>query len=219
MDSTEQTNTNDSITEEGIDFSKLNYPFRKKKNKRNIKSLGRNLSQDSNGNFIKICRKCKNEFTVKNRNNPRETCEDCSLKHIKICKNCGAQFVSPYIIASYCSKPDCVKLKSFGAQQIRSLIKIFAKTYGFRSQPEALAIAFRFYLMNREEAEKMREEYRKQKLEDQQQKKVSLEAIKLMNAKGMSLKEIAKELNSSPSTIFKRLNIIKGTKTDNGISN
>jgi DNA invertase Pin-like site-specific DNA recombinase len=36
-------------------------------------------------------------------------------------------------------------------------------------------------------------------------KVLSLEAIKLMNEKGMSLREIAKEMNTSPATIMRRL--------------
>ena len=40
-------------------------------------------------------------------------------------------------------------------------------------------------------------------------KELSQEAIKLMNEKGMSLREIAKELNTSPATIMRRLNVLK----------
>jgi len=40
-------------------------------------------------------------------------------------------------------------------------------------------------------------------------KTLSLEAIKLMNEKKMSLREIAKELNTSPATIMRRLKVLE----------
>lgn len=40
-------------------------------------------------------------------------------------------------------------------------------------------------------------------------KVISLEAIRLMNEKKMSLREIAKELNTSPATIMRRLKVLK----------
>jgi DNA invertase Pin-like site-specific DNA recombinase len=40
-------------------------------------------------------------------------------------------------------------------------------------------------------------------------KQLSLEAIKLMNEKGMSLRQIAKELNTSPATIMRRLKCLE----------
>jgi hypothetical protein len=150
---------NDSVTEKGIDFNNLNYPYKKSKLK--IGSIkGKQLQQDADGKFIKYCQKCHERFTVPNRGSIRKTCDDCSY-YQKTCRACGADFVSRFKFSAYCSNPECAKLGSKPhAIQFRSLIKIFTKEYGFTSQDEAVTIAFRYYIKNRKDAERVREEYR-----------------------------------------------------------
>lgn len=66
------------------------------------------------------------------------------------------------------------------------------------------------WLLIKERNDRGRAKIKEQKIKvGRKEKQLSQEAIKLMNEKGMSLRQIAKELNTSPATIMRRLNCFK----------
>jgi hypothetical protein len=167
----------ESVTEAGIDFNNLNYPF--KKDHKRIKIKRRGLNIDPSGVYYAICKECNTEFALTSSKSIATKCPQCSLIKGQ-CRKCGAEFLSTSALSKYCK--DHQKNSPNDERSLRKLIKNFIVQYKFNSRPEALKFIMRFYIKHQEEAEKEREiyrEYLKNKMEIQKQEKELLKRQKM----------------------------------------
>lgn len=165
---------NNPVTEEGIDFSKLNFPFKPSHapaTKRRYSN--RRIYMNEEGKYVRLCTICLKEFMISGAYSKVYKCPDCSLIKLN-CKICNAEFFTSKKNEKVCENCRANRLARLKKTSIsyysRSLLSSFTKECNFYNQREAINFVIRFYYKHREEAEKEREIFRineKQKVEAQ----------------------------------------------------